>query len=157
MINVAYSVIDRGFRSGDLMTYAKCGLSGITKEECDVLELYVSKWHIDGERFTDGVMWNMNPDGYSKPKDGDAQRLIEINSIRDKLITPLIKFHEDSSSSHTVREQADALLDFLISIDLERSLKSRAKELASLGESEAAMHNLKLWRIICVSAFSHVA
>ena len=151
MILTAYSVVDRGFKTSDVMTYAKCGMSGISKDECDLFELYVSKWKIDGVRFTDGVTWNMNPDGYSKMKDGDAERLILINDIRSRLIDPLVRFNEDTREASTVREQAEALLDFLIEIGLEASLKKRAKELAALGENEAARRNLRLWQIICDS------
>ena len=151
MIITAYNVINRHFASSDVMTYAKCGLSGITKEECDILELYVSKWKIEGERFTDGLMWNMNPNGYSEMKDGDAELLIRINDIRSRLIDPLKIFAEDSRSAKTVRDQAEVLLDFLLRVDLEGGLHSRAIELQRLGESEAADHNLRLWQIICDS------
>lgn len=151
MIGTAYSIVERGFRSGDVITYAKCGLSGITREECDLFELYVSRWKIDGARFTDGMLWNMNPDGYSKMRDGAAEKLIRINEIRSRLIDPLLRFAESSRDAKTVREQAEALLDFLLDVKLERSLTERAKELLALGEEEAARKNLRLWEIICTS------
>lgn len=151
MILTAYSVINRGFASSDIITYAKCGLSGITKEECDLFELYVTKWKIDGSRFTDEMLWNMNPDGYTALSEASAEKLLRINEIREKLIHPLAKFREDTRTAKTVREQAETLLDFLIDIGLERSLRFRAKELMRLAENEAAEQNTKLWRIICDS------
>ena len=149
MICTAYSIIERGFRVGDVITYAKCGLSGITREECDLFELYVSKWKIDGSRFTDGVLWNMNPDGYKKMRDNAADKLIRINEIRTRLIEPLVKFADSARAAKTVREQAEALLDFLLDIKLEGALKERARELIESGEHEAAKKNLRLWEIIC--------
>lgn len=151
MIVTAYSIINRGFAAADVMTYAKCGLCGITREECDVLELYVSKWKIEGSRFTDGMLWNMNPDGYSKMKDCDAEKLIKINAIKSRLADPLTKFSEDAHAAKTVKDQAEALLDFLIDIKLEESLRVRSAELKSLSENTAADHNLRLWQIICDS------
>ena len=124
MISTAYSVIARGFASSDVITYAKCGLSGISKEECDVFEMYVSKWKIEGSRFTDEMLWNMNPDGYTRMRDTDAERLIRINEIKERLIRPLVTLAENSRAAKTVREQAEALLDFLIEIELEKNLKA---------------------------------
>lgn len=151
MIMTAYSIIERGFRVGDVITYAKCGLSGITREECDLFEIYVSKWKIDGSRFTDGMIWNMNPDGYSKMREGAAEKLIRINDIRSRLIDPLTRFADSSKNARTVREQADSLLDFLLDINLESRLKERARELLALGEDDAAARNMRLWEIICNS------
>ena len=151
MISTAYSIIDRGFRVGDVITYAKCGLCGITKEECDLFELYVSRWKIDGSRFTDEMLWNMNPDGYKKMHDSAAEKLIRINEIRAKLIEPLVKFAESARTAKTVREQAEVLLDFMLDIRLDSSLKERARELSACGEDEAARRNLRLWEIICNS------
>ena len=151
MISTAYSIIERGFRTIDVITYAKCGLSGITREECDLFELYVSKWKIDGSRFTDGVLWNMNPDGYKKMRESAAEKLIRINEIRAKLLDPLIKFSENAKAAKNVREQAEILLDFLLDINLERALKERARELLASGEEESARKNLRLWEIICNS------
>jgi len=50
-----------------------------------------------------------------------------------------------------VREHAEALLDFLLEIDLEGKLGERARELSALGEDEAAEQNGRLWQIICDS------
>ena len=151
LITSAYSVITRRFAGEDVLTYSKCGLIGATRDECDLFELYVTKWNINGSRFTDGIMWNMNPSGYQRTSDTDAEKLIRINEIRDKIITPLTVLDENVRAATTVREQAEALLDFLISIDLERGLMERANELMLHDEEEAASQNARLWQIICDS------
>lgn len=151
LITTAYSVIVRHFAGAEVLTYAKCGLISATRDECDLFEMYVTKWNINGSRFTDGVLWNMNPRGYEAMREGDSEKLIEINSIREKIITPLSVFAENANHAKTVREHAEALLDFLIDIDLEGKLTERAKELMLLGEEEAAKQNMRLWQIICDS------
>ena len=151
LISTAYGVIVRRFALADVVTYAKCGLIGATRDECDLFELYVTKWNINGSRFTDGLLWNMNPRGFEALGEGDAEKLVRINDIRDRIITPLSTFAENARAANTVREHAEALLDFLIDIDLEERLEERAKELESLGETEAADQNARLWKIICDS------
>ena len=111
LINTAYGVIVRRFATADVLTYAKCGLIGATRDECDLFEMYVTKWNINGKRFTDGVMWNMNPRGFEAMKEGDAQKLLRINDIRDRIITPLSAFAENTREAKTVRAHAEALLE----------------------------------------------
>jgi len=151
LITTAYSAVVRRFATAEVITYAKCGLIGVSRDECDLFEIYVSKWNIGGSRFTDGILWNMNPRGYEALRDGDSEKLIRINEIRDKIITPLANFAERTKEAGTVREHAEALLDFLLEIDLEGKLGERARELSALGEDEAAEQNGRLWQIICDS------
>ena len=151
LISTAYSAIVRHFAAAEVLTYAKCGLIGADRDECDLFELYVTKWNITGRRFTDGLMWNMNPRGYEALAEGDSEKLIRINEIRSKIIDPLYNFSVRSSEAGTVREHAEALLDFLIELDLEERLNERARELVALGETDAAEQNSRLWRIICDS------
>ena len=149
LIYTAYSAA-RGFRREDVISYAKCALSGVKRSECDEFEMYVSKWQINGSRFTDGDVWNMNPLGYTLHRDADTdEKLMRIHSVRERIIRPLSSLADKAMVAKTVREQAEVLLDFLIKIDLESSLKERAKALTSMGENALAEENLALWQIIC--------
>ena len=151
LISCAYATVIRRFATAEVLTYAKCGLIGVSREECDLFEIYVSKWNISGMRFTDGVAWNMNPRGYEAMADGDGEKLVRINQIKDRIISPLYDFSIRVSEAKTVREHAEALLDFLLGIDLEGKLEERSRELATLGERDAAEQNGRLWRVICDS------
>ena len=151
LITTAYSVIVRRFAEAEVLTYSKCGLIGATRDECDLFEMYVTRWNISGSRFTDEELWNMNPSGYQRMNEDDAEKLIRINAIREKIIAPLRTLAENAKAARTVREHAEALLDFLIEIDLEARLMERANELMLHDEEEAANQNARLWQIICDS------
>lgn len=151
LINTAYNIVNRGFRREDVLTYAKCGLAGITRERCDEFELYVCRWSIEGQRFTDGVAWNMNPRGYREYTEADHETLARLDRTREKLLTPLVNFREAVDGAKTVRDQAVALIDFLGEIKLEKCLYQRAKELHEMGEYESAEENARLWQTICES------
>jgi ATP-dependent helicase/nuclease subunit B len=151
LIYTAYAVL-RGFSRGDVISYAKCALSGVSREECDELEMYVNKWQINGRRFTDGEPWNMNPAGYTTHRDeGTDEKLLRIDGIRRRIISPLLAFATSSAAARTVREQAEALLSFLLSINMEDSLKKRALALSEMGENSLAEDNAALWKVICTS------
>ena len=151
LISIAYQIINRGFRREDVLTYAKCGLAGISHDECDEFELYTITWNIDGGRFVDGVEWRMNPRGYEKLTEDDHLKLLSIAQTREKIIEPLKAFAEAARAALTVREQATALFAFLSSIGLERALYERAQEMFSLGELDAAEENARLWKTVCSS------
>lgn len=148
LIYTAYSAIG-GFRREDVLSYAKCSLSGVSREECDEFEMYVNKWQISGKRFVDGELWNMNPKGYTRPRDGKTEvTLLRINAIRNKIISPLQKLAHSVELAKTTREQATALLDFLIEIGMEEALARRGEKLEAMGEGDLARENRRLWKTI---------
>ena len=157
LIYTAFSIIKNGFRREDVITYAKCGFSGITRDECDELEIYADVWQINGKRFTDGIDWNMNPAGYSTRKgEGMADKLIRINDIRYRLVDPLLALDEDIRAHSTVKEGAMALMRFLVDIRLEHRLKDRAAYYRSLGDAAAADEASSIWKMIIGSLDSMV-
>lgn len=149
LIYTAYSVC-RGFRREDVISYAKCALSGVSREECDEFEMYVNTWQISGRGFTDGEVWNMNPAGYTvRRPDGMDEKLLRIHNVRTRIIDPLYRFAKEVSEAKTIVEQATCLVSFLTAIDMEASLKKRAERLMEMGESDLAKDNLSLWSVIC--------
>ena len=151
LINVAYQVVCRGFKREDVLTYAKCGLCGISADECDELELYTLTWNIDGRQFTADDSWAMNPRGYDTFNEDDYIKLSRIEDTRRKIIEPLVDFAKDVKAASTVREHATALYRFLSVIGLEEALYDRAKGMFELGELEAAEQNARLWKTVCDS------
>ena len=152
LIYSAYGAVRSGFAREDVLTYAKCGHSGISPDERDELEMYVNKWQISGRRFTDGLLWNMSPAGYDASRDDSApEKLLRINKTKTKLITPLESFSSDVKAARTVRAHAAALMRFLLSVGLEESLERHSQGLALIGEANAAEENSRLWDLICDS------
>ena len=151
MIYTAYAVV-RGFAREDVLSFAKCALSPVSREECDEFEMYVNKWQINGKRFTDELVWNMNPQGYTTRKpEGTDEKLLRIHRTRLKLVEPLSAFAENIKEAKTVIEHAKALLEFLLTIEMERAIDAQADTLASVGEIEMAEETRSLWKMICDS------
>ena len=149
LIFAAYSATD-GMRREDVMAYAKCGFTELSRDELDELEAYVNKWQIDGSRFLDEDDWHMNPMGYeNRPPKDMPEILARINAARRTLISPLSELKESVRSCKTVKEHALALTEFLISIKLDESLYERAKALFASGDYESAAELGRLWQIIC--------
>ena len=152
LIYTALAAVSGGFMLEDVMSYAKCGLSSITRDECDTLEIYCEKWRVNGRRFTDGVVWNMNPDGYTPYRNEDSdKKLVEIDRIRRALIEPLVELSEGLCSAVYVKDYASALYSFIKSIGLYDKIAKRTEELYLLGEGELAEENERIYKAICDS------
>jgi len=150
LIYTAYSTVLRKYARGDVITYAKCGLSGLSHTECDELESYINTWSLTGSRFTDGIKWNMNPAGYTTRRDRTTdEKLIRINSARERLIEPLLDFEARLADAKTVKEHADALYRLLARLGVEEALKARSESLLEFGEKEFAEENSRLWGLVC--------
>lgn len=152
LIYSAFAAIEGGFKRGDVITYAKCRLSGICREACDEFELYTDTWQISGAGFTEEVFWNMSPDGYSTRKLDDQDAiLIRIDKTRHALIDPLIKFRDSLSYAETVRDYATVLVKFISDISLEERIADESDYLRGYGETEAAEASDSIFEIICNS------
>lgn len=148
LIYSAISAVSSGFGRADVISYAKCSLSGLERELADEFELYVDKWQINSRRFTDGIVWNMNPTGYSdRRRKGDEEKLLRIDGARKTVISALGMLNDGFEEAKTVKDYAGALVNFLTFLDIEKKLREKTMEekLLSAGASEIG----QIWKIIC--------
>lgn len=151
LIYTAFSAVCGGMRREDVISYAKCLPSGITRDACDEFDLYTDTWQISGAKFAQGD-WTMSPGGYgAKMTEDAAATLASVNATRRAIIEPLIKLRDSQKGLTTVREHASALYEFLTLIDLEGSLNEKAKRLMAIGEDAAATENRALYKLISKS------
>ncbi len=149
LIAGAYAVCIGGFRRSDLLTYLKCGFSGISAEAIDAFELYTERWRLDGRQITDGRRWTMNPDGYTDRLTPHGERVLEMAcEVRERLLATLLPFRE-RAVRQAVPAHCRSLCDFLLSIELPARMAERARSLAERGDGERAEHLSRLWQIIC--------
>jgi len=95
MLYAAFDVVNYHFRLEDMVSYMRCGLSGLSLEECDAIEEYASLWRISGKRWYDSYGWQMNPSGFSLSfSEEESERLSWLNQLREKLVSPLVTFFE---------------------------------------------------------------
>jgi len=129
MILSAYACLERGFQRNDLITYLKCGYTGVSPDDCDLFELYAEAWRIKGKMLTENRPFDMHPRGYVDHfTEADAERLRRINRVREQIIPPLLALGNATSGERTAKEHATALYNFLTALGTERRLYERAKE-----------------------------
>lgn len=98
------------FRTKAVLSCIKSPLSYVTLSEADLLEDYVMKWSVDGD------MWLSSFTAFD-------ESLAEINSVREKVIAPLVKL-KSSASDTTAHGISEALLSFMREVRMNSSLFS---------------------------------
>ena len=157
MIALVYELIEGGWDVDDVISYMHTGLSGLDRDECDILEAYVFKWQLRAWAWESDKPWRQHPDGYGGVYDEAAkERLGTINRLRRKLSAPLLSFREQSGCAHTATEQAQALAELFESMKLPAILEKRAAALKADGSAELAAEYQQLWEIV-VSALEQCA
>ena len=149
LIDAAYSTVSAGFRQSDLLSYAKCGISGIEPDAVCEFELYCERWQLEGRAFLSEAAWNMHPFGYGAQETEESiSMLLSVNETKEKLLGPLRAFAEDTKAASTVKDHAHALVHLLSELSLESNLALRAEALRRFGEHEEAEENERLFGII---------
>ncbi len=135
----AYSASDT-LRREDVISYMKCGFCDIDRDAADEFEMYVERWQLGARAFSSGELWNMNPDGYTlrKREECDAE-LERINQTKETVLRPLISFGKRISGTHTVKEHAELLFEFLLEMKIPEKLEHRQSKIQG---------GISLWKII---------
>ena len=148
VVTGALDVVAGDYDSGDVFRYLKTGLTGVARSDCDLLENYVLKWDLKGNRWTASAAWDMHPRGYGFPMTEEDQALLDrLNEVRRQITEPLEMLR--SNTDETGAGQAVALYRFLEEISLPQRLEERAQVLRERGELKRAEEYGQLWEILC--------
>lgn len=113
LIRAALALVVWDFRLSDVTAYIKTGLCGLTDDECDLFEEYITRWNVNGAvRYLDGADFTMARGGYTAEA-VDAASLADINAVKQKLAAPLSRLTDSLSRAGTVRDFAAAVFDYL--------------------------------------------
>lgn len=131
----------------ELFRYLKTDLTGVSREERDLLENYVLTWDIRGGTWTRERPWDMHPEGYGQTFDEGQRALMEqLDALRRRVIAPLEKLRRGTDK--TGRGRALALYGLLEDIGLPERLGQRASALEARGDLGGAAEYRQLWDIV---------
>jgi len=157
LISLAYELLEGGWDIDDMISYLHTGLTGLSSEECDLLEGYIFKWQLRGWAWEKDEPWRQHPDGFGAEYDEESRaRLNEINRLRRRIAEPLLKLKERSEAGDSALSQAQALAEYFEDMELAATLEKRADQLMDGGREELAAEYQQLWDIV-VSALEQCA
>ncbi|MBQ8005544.1 MAG: exodeoxyribonuclease V subunit gamma, partial [Clostridia bacterium] len=136
------------WRTEDIITYIKTGLTGIDERAADLFEQYIWKWSISGAAFL-GDDWTMDPDSYS-PETSEKNREIlrKINEARFALIAPLKRLFEKIDAAVTNRDICRGIFEYMEELSIAQKLRNFAERCRVEGNPAMASENLQLYNSV---------
>lgn len=143
MILSAVSVAAYGFKTEEIFNFIKTGITGISSEECALLENYVYVWQTEGGGWA--KPFTGHPDGYGERESSDAAALLErINGIRRRVTEPLFMLRRNLSSDSEI-PPCKALFLFLQDIEASENFRAYAEYLYENGAEATAIECASVW------------
>ncbi|MCD7872380.1 MAG: hypothetical protein LUG21_03585, partial [Clostridiales bacterium] len=135
------------FRSEDIMSLAKTGLTNLSEQSVNSLENYIYIWNISGVK-----KWNKpfenSVKGFScELSENDKAKLEAVNKSRKYLVSVINEFKYASKNANSA-EISKAVYNALISFNANKNLKFLAKSLLKFGKNELALEQDRVWNLL---------
>lgn len=135
------------FRSEDVLSLAKTGLTGLSSKDINSLENYIYVWSISGIKKWGTAFVNSAKGFTAELSDSDKVLLEKINDSREYLYSRLNRFKKAVSNANAADISA-AIYNTLISFGANRKLKSLAHDLNDFGKNELANEQQRVWELL---------
>ncbi len=130
-------IISRNFRYEDVFKFIKTGFSDLDKSEYEVLENYVLRYGIMGDKWLSDFIYGEN-----------EFELEKINDIRKKFIQHIGTFKKKIKSKNQIDNLTKYLFEFLTDMNVEEKLNSLIDKQKEKGYLELVNENTQIWNIV---------
>ncbi|HWR62418.1 MAG TPA: PD-(D/E)XK nuclease family protein, partial [Clostridia bacterium] len=138
--------------------YAKTGLTGIEREDMDLLENYVLANGIRGNAWTRENEWDYPVEPASRkggPLQQEAEKLVRINSARKQLAAPLKSFRSKTKGGTSAVVFCTALFELLCETGADKKIDGLSRKFAAEGLLDKSDEYRQVWNIV-MDVFSQV-
>ncbi len=147
-LSAVFSVLQNGWKSDDVIGCLETGLTGLSREDCDLLSGYLLLWNLREGDWKSGKPWRQHPDGYNGDYDEKAEAALgKINALRSRFSAPLLAFEKKIREAAAAAPFTAALAEYLRAAKIPEILSERAEELRAAGRPEDAEEYRQLWDI----------
>ena len=138
LINALFEIFTKNWSYEAVFKYLKTGLTGVDREDIDILENYVLANGIRGSKWLE-EMW-----GYrmSHSFSEEAMTLYEsslinrVNEIREAVVNPLLGIHNKIKSKAKVRDLCIAIYDYIVEIGALEKMEQWSDSFKAMGEND---------------------
>jgi len=155
VIIMIFAILDicvDGFDTKYILSYLKSGYSNLSRDEIDVFENFVLSGNIrkadwlDDERFLKRAKTVFDDSEDLLETDSDlAKKILEM---KERILSPILKFKDEISQSRKASVRADAILSFFDEISLSKKIKKETDMLLAEGEAETAEEYAKVYNVL---------
>jgi len=136
LILSALEIVQKGYKYEDVFSFLKTGLSDISPDECELLENYVLRYGIEGNR------WKKD---FSL---GEKELSEDLNLCREKFVKPLENLTRKVKGKKTFAEITRALHEYLKTMEIPDKLAGQIEMFRNQGLYELVNENTQIWNIV---------
>lgn len=140
----ALNTVMENFSYKTLFSYLKSGFAADVRDEVDLLENYCLAVGIKGNGYK--KEWKYTPK-IANDFDSEEEFLAEINIIRKKLISPIVRLSDGLNKSKTVKEKCTVLFEFMTDIRLFENTKAGVERFRESAPEISAYYG-QIWNIL---------
>ncbi len=135
----------RNFKTSEIYKYLKTGLTNVSHDEINEIDNYVYLWSIESKDWLSD--FSKNPFGLQEtPKEAIDSSLERLNSLRKKIILPLLPLCKIKSASG--EEFCRAIYSFLDNCNVSKNLTEYVNEINSYGEEGLEQYLILGWKAL---------
>lgn len=138
--------VNYSFKSDDILSLAKTGLTNISTERLSELENYIYLWNINGLKWT-RPFTNSTTGFAAEFSDSDKKRLDAINATREELITPLVRFKKAVKGA-SAQEICAQIYYTIIAYKADEKIKELAVTLNNDNKPALAVQQGAIWDMV---------
>lgn len=135
------------FRSDDILSLAKTGLTNLNSKEISSLENYIFLWGINGVKKWGSDFENSTKGFTSDISKSDSEKLSKINNSRDYLYKRLNKFKYEVKGGNS-QDISKAIYETLLSFSANKNLKNLSQKLTEYGKDALASEQERVWDLL---------
>jgi ATP-dependent helicase/nuclease subunit B len=147
----AIEIVSKNWRYEPVFRYIKTGLTGIDKEELDLLENYVLANGIRGSSWYNNKRWKYKADfrfSGEESEKAEKEHIDKINNLRKLIVEPLLAFQKAVKGNHSAEEFCTALYRLLCSCGIPEQIDKLTDEYMNKGLSDLANEYRQIWNIV---------
>ncbi len=149
LINSIIDIFTNNWSYEAVFAYLKTGLTGISKEEIDLLENYVLANGIRGKKwFEESWTYRLN---FSFEKDEisdkEANILKQVNETKEKLVTPIRELQLKLRESKVVKDLCTNVYYFLLELKVPEQLNQWMDSFKEVGDNDKANEYAQIWNM----------
>ena len=145
-VNYLLRIAIYSFRSDDIFSLLKTGLTGLDDENIANLENYVFTWDINGSKWKQPFVQSTK--GFvDEITENDRKKIELLNSHREYIISKLEKFVY-SCKNKSCKDISKNIYYTLLDFGADKKLKSLAKSLNDSGKSALAKEQGRIWDLL---------
>ena len=144
LIEASYRIVKYGFRTEDILSLLKTGLTEFNSDDISMLENYLYLWKIEGKAWKSDFFKHPKGFGYDLLEE-DAEKLLKLNEIRRTIILPLIRFG-DKYSEGKASDIGAGIYELLLNLKVDKNISETFNEYIKLGMPDLAKDGSLSWQ-----------